>query len=151
VDATGEELAIVEQLMAPVDAADGEMKRLIERDELLEPLRRLVAPDAKVEFPVPGGGFVGAMGGPFRGPEGFIDGWREWLQAWDEFRIETEELVQAGDGRVLVLAATEGRLKGTDTSVPQKAAALYTVADGRAVAIVHFLDQDQARTAAGLT
>src|SRR5687767_15908551 len=136
--------------MAPVDSAPGGMGSLLEREELLEPLRRLVAPEARVEFPVPGGGFVGAMGGPFRGPEGFIEGWREWLQAWDEFRVENRELIDAGEGKVLVLADTQGRLKGTDTFVPQKAAALYTVADGRIVAIEHFLDQDQARAAAGL-
>jgi hypothetical protein len=144
------DVGIVRELLAPIDENEGEMKGLLEKEPLLEPLRRLVAPDAPIEFEVPGGGFVGDMSGPFRGPEGFLDGWREWLNAWDEFRIETQEVIAAGEGRVLVLARLGGTLRGTDVTVSQDGGGIWTVANGQVIAIEHFLDQDQARRAAGL-
>jgi hypothetical protein len=145
------EVEIVHELMAPIDASDGEMTQLLEQEELLEPLWRLVAPDAPIEFPVPGGGFVGDMAGPFHGPQGFLDAWREWLGAWEEFRIETEQVLPGRDGRVLLLATLSGRLRDSETSVSQEGGAVWTISGDRVTRIENFLDHDQARAAAGLS
>jgi hypothetical protein len=145
------ELETVRSALAPIEAEpDGDMKRVIAQEGLSEALRRVVASDAAIEFVVPGGGFVGEMAGPFRGPEGFVDGWLEWLQAWHEFKIEFEDLIDAGNGKVLVLSRLSGRLNGTDTSLTQGGAAVFTVTQDKISAIENFLDQDQARKAAGV-
>ena len=56
---------------------------------------------------------------------------------------------EVADMRVLLLGDSTGRMtSGLEVDTP--AAALYTVSDGRIVEIRHFLDQEQARRAAGL-
>jgi hypothetical protein len=105
---------------------------------------------AVILFETPEGGFLGGMGGPFRGPEGMQKGWREWLRPWSSCRAAIEETVDIGDGRVLVLVRMRARLSDSGVEVDQEGAALYTVSDGRIVRVEHFLDQDQARRAAGL-
>jgi hypothetical protein len=147
----GEATAIVRELTAQVRAPGGlDFKRTIEDPSFHALLERLLAPDAPVLFEVPGGGFVGAMAGPFHGPPGYLAGWREWLQAWEEFRVEEKELI-AGEDEVALLVTVTGRLRDSDAIVQQPAGAVYNVASGRIAKIQHFLDEDQARAAAGLT
>jgi hypothetical protein len=90
------------------------------------------------------------MAGPFHGPPGYLAGWREWLQAWEEFRIEEKELLAPGEHDVAMLATVTGRLRSSDAIVQQTGGAVYTVASGRVAKIQHFLDEGQARAAAGL-
>lgn len=68
-----------------------EITSLFEDTVVLDANRRWLAPDAKVEFATPDGGFLGAMGGPFAGPGGLIDAWREWVEPWDSYAIRIEE------------------------------------------------------------
>src|ERR1700730_5571583 len=45
---------------------------------------------------------------------GMAEGWRKWLSAWEEYRVEAEEdLVLEGE-RVLVLVATAGAARQAD-------------------------------------
>jgi hypothetical protein len=146
----GEAIAIVRELTAPVTVPGGlDFKRAVDDPEFHALLERYIAPDAPVLFEVPSGGFVGAMAGPFHGPAGYLAGWREWLQAWEEFRIEERELI-AGEHGVALLVTVTGRLRGSDAIVQQSAGAVYAVASARVVKIQHFLDEGQARAAAGL-
>jgi hypothetical protein len=148
----GEATAIVRELTAPVRVPGGlDFKRAIEDPQFHALLERHIAPDAPVLFEVPGGGFVGAMAGPFHGPPGYLAGWREWLQAWDEFRIEEKELIPAGEDDVALLVTVTGRLRNSDAIVQQPGGAVYTVASGRVVKVQQFLDEGQTRAAAGLT
>jgi ketosteroid isomerase-like protein len=119
-------------------------------DEVVERLEALIAPDAPVTFETPDGGLMGDMAGPFRGAAGFRAGWREWTRAWDSFLWATSDLIDAGDGRVLVLGDSTARMSGTGLEIATKAGAVHEVRDGTIVRIDHFLDQDQARRAAGL-
>jgi len=148
----GEAITIVRELTAPVTVPGGlDFKRAIEDPEFHALLERHIAPDAPVLFEVPGGGFVGGMAGPFHGPPGYLAGWREWLQAWEEFRIEWKELIPAGEHDVALLVTVTGRLRGSEAIVQQPAGAVYTVSSGRVAKVQHFLDEGQARAAAGLT
>ena len=115
-----------------------------------ERLATLITPETPIEFATPDGGFVGDMAGPFFGVEGFRAGWAEWLEPWDSFVFAPSEWIDAGDGRVLLLGDRHGRLAGSGVELDTAAAALYELRDGRIVRIRHFLDQTQARRAAGL-
>lgn len=80
------------------EAVIAETKALL--DELADPdfACTFVAP----EYVGPGGRFS------YRGPDGFVDGWREWLEAYDSYRVELEELTEGEDGRLLTLGRQTG-------------------------------------------
>jgi ketosteroid isomerase-like protein len=55
----------------------------------------------------------------YRGPEGFRQFWQKWIDSFDDFRIEIEEVIDAGD-TIVVMAAVCGRGKdsGVETRSP---------------------------------
>ena len=128
--------------------ADLDMRALFADPERMARMERAIAPEAVIEFATPDGGFVGDMGGPFRGIAGMREGWAEWLAPWQSFTFRGDELIDAGGGRVLLLGETMAQL-ASGVEVQAQVGAVYTVRDGRIVAIQHFLDQEQARRAVG--
>lgn len=137
------DVQIVAKLLPGLD--DGlDMRDLVEDDAFWEGARELIEADAEVRFILQSGGSLGAMGGPFRGSDGFRARWREWLEPWEQLRIVPVELLDAGESRVLFLAELHGRLR------VQAGAAVYHLRDGTIAGIDHYLDHEQARRAAGL-
>jgi ketosteroid isomerase-like protein len=132
------------------DGATIDMQARFREPFLVERLGRVLAPDASIEFQTPDGGFMGGMAGPFRGLEGLQTAWAEWTEAWESWTFQPTEWIDVGDGRVLLLGDSLGRLSAAGAEVETHAAAMYEVRDGMIVRIQHFLDQDQARRAAGL-
>jgi ketosteroid isomerase-like protein len=130
---------------APVD-----MVELFGRPDIAERLDRTVDPEAVIEFPTPDGSFMGGMAGPFRGPDGLRTAWAEWLEPWDSFVFRATEWIEPGGGRVLMLGDSTSRAKDSTVELDAHVAALWTIRSGRVVKIEHFLDQDQARRAAGV-
>jgi len=127
-----------------------DMIGLFEQPAVIERLEQVLEPDAPIEFETPDGGFMGAMGGPFRGLGGLQAAWAEWTDPWEAWSFRGTDWIDAGPGQVLFLGDSLGRLAGSGLEVEVHAGALYTVESGRIVRIQHFLDQDQARRAAGL-
>ena len=99
-------------------------------------------------FETPDGGQMGAMGGPFQGPDGLYAGWGEWTSMWTAMTTTVDEMIELDDA-VLLLAHLRATL-GDGLPVETPVAALYTFDGERIVKIEHFLDQAQARRAAGL-
>jgi ketosteroid isomerase-like protein len=127
-----------------------QMGAMIEDDEIWRRNRERFSPDVEVRFATPGTGGVSVMEQEFEGIEGLRDGWREWMKPWEQFRVELEETIDAGEGRVLVLGRATGRMRGAGAELPQEVAALCQVEEGRIVAVGFYLDQAQARRDAGL-
>jgi ketosteroid isomerase-like protein len=70
-------------------------------------------------------------------------------EAWDEYRIELQEFLDAGD-RVVVLHREHHRSKsGVELDVDT--ASIYDVHDGRVVRIQGYMNPSEARAAAGLS
>ena len=126
-----------------------DMGTFFEDDDTRLRVERGVAPDAEIEFETPDGGFVGDMAGPWRGAAGLRAGWEEWVAPWASFTFQGTEVIDAGGGRVLLLGDAVGRMD-SGVELETHGAALYTVRNGRIVKISHYLDQEQARRAAGL-
>ncbi len=82
-----------------------------------------------------------------------IEGAREfmagWLDAWEDWRIEVEELVDAGDD-VVAIVRQRGRSKATGLSVDMHFAQLWTLRDGKQLRMRMYADPDDALRAAGL-
>jgi ketosteroid isomerase-like protein len=87
--------------------------------------------------------------GTYRGREGFVTWVAQWLDAWDEFRIELVEVVAIDDGHVLVEVDQHGRGKGSGLEVTQRGLAyLITVSDGVVVRLYLYPDRAAALAAA---
>jgi ketosteroid isomerase-like protein len=85
----------------------------------------------------------------YQGHEGIRRFYREVREVWEEFRWEPLRLVDAGD-KVVVLLHSHGRGRGSGLEMARDAAMVWTVREGRAVALRFYTDQGEALKAAGL-
>jgi ketosteroid isomerase-like protein len=104
--------------------------------------------DSDLEFflETPGGG------GTWRGREAMASSWRDFLHAWQDFRVgAVKEIIDVGD-KVLVLHEFGG--SGRESGLPIKGmrgAALFTFEGPKVVRLALFTDWDVALEAAGLS
>jgi ketosteroid isomerase-like protein len=90
-----------------------------------------------------------ATEGTFHGLEGLLTSLMEWLEPWEEHRIEAEEFTKAGV-HVLAVIRLVGRTAGSRMEVDQRFFQVYTVSDGRIIRMVEFGTRAKALEAAGL-
>jgi ketosteroid isomerase-like protein len=146
-----EEVQLVISAFSREAATEIEMGELMRDDQHWALLRNRFSPDVQVKFVTPPDSGVGVMEQEFSGVEGLREGWGVWMEPWDEFRVSVEDVVDSGDGQILVLARAIGRMRGTGAELPQEVAQLCRIVDGRIAAVGFYLDQQQARGDAGLT
>lgn len=145
------DVQLVVEALAEAIAEDGSVDMIrIAQDQPPAEFARLLDPAAEIRFFTAGGGLLGDMTGPFFGIEGFRDGWREWARPFESFTATIESIEEGVDGRVVFLVLTRARLRGGGAEVADRTAAVYAVRDGRIVGVDHYLDQDDARRAAGI-
>jgi ketosteroid isomerase-like protein len=84
-----------------------------------------------------------------RGPDGLRELWNEWMTPFDSFRLEPQEIVEAGD-KVLIIARQTGVTKTGGVEIESEAAAVFTIRNGRIARVEFHLDVREARDAAGL-
>jgi ketosteroid isomerase-like protein len=87
--------------------------------------------------------------GPFRGAQGFVAGWSDWLEPWESYEIEAEEFIDADD-QVVVFARVRARTRRDKVEVEHSPAAVWTVRDGLVRRIEFYLERASALRAAGL-
>jgi ketosteroid isomerase-like protein len=75
--------------------------------------------------------------------------WRDFLSAWDDFRIEPGRIVPGEEGVYVVLQRLEGRGKGSGLDIDAEVAGLVHMQDGRIVRLEMFWDPEAALVAAG--
>jgi ketosteroid isomerase-like protein len=85
-----------------------------------------------------------------RGLDAIVAYLKQWLDAWEYWRVEPESVIDAGD-KVVVLSrsAGKGRASGIELA-PFDSAHVVTVTGGRIVRIDGFYDRDDALAAAGI-
>jgi ketosteroid isomerase-like protein len=82
------------------------------------------------------------------------DGWRDFLSAWEEFRVEAEEYRELDEERVLVLArpAGHGKTSGLELEeTPTRGAQLFNIRSGKVTRLVHYFDRERALADLGLS
>ena len=136
-----EDVQLVEGLLAASSAMD--------REELLAALPDLAAQlcteDIEwVEDP------KRADGHTYRGREAALGSWRRWLEQWDEYGFAAERFIDCG-GEVLVVATEHGRGASSGASVEGQIFAAITIRDGKIARYREFTDEQDARSAVGLT
>jgi ketosteroid isomerase-like protein len=90
-----------------------------------------------------------ANGTRYHGVDGAESFLREWLSAWDEWDLRTEELLDAGE-KVLAVVHQYGRSKSTGLVVDMSFAQVWTVLDGKQTRMEMYSDVDEALKAGGL-
>jgi len=89
------------------------------------------------------------MEGTFHGHEGVVTSLAEWLEPWQEHRIEAEEFTPADD-QVLAVIHLTGRGEGSGMEIDQRFFQIYAIRDGTIVRMAEFVTREQALEAAGL-
>jgi ketosteroid isomerase-like protein len=74
----------------------------------------------------------------------------DWLKTWERFTVHAEEFIEVDD-QVLVLYRRQARMRGTDSTIEQEGATLWTLRDGKLVHGLDFGDRAEALEAAGLS
>jgi ketosteroid isomerase-like protein len=88
--------------------------------------------------------------GTYRGYEAASESMLDYIGAFDEYRAEPEEYIDAGDH--VVVAQTElGRARRSSVELSETWYAVFTLRDGKILRLQWFGDRAQALEAAGLT
>jgi ketosteroid isomerase-like protein len=103
-----------------------------------------LTPDMEVAFATPSAGFT-----EYRGLEGFLEGWADWMMPWATYEIDLEDLLDAGD-RVVALVMLRGQTAHDRVRIEQPGAAVFTIRDGKIARVEFHLDQREALEGAGL-
>jgi len=85
----------------------------------------------------------------YRGYEGVREAMQHWLEDFEEYSYEPQEIVDCGDD-VLVIAREEGQGAASGVPVTAESYQLFTIRDGKVLRFRSFSDRASALEAAGL-
>jgi len=104
--------------------------------------------DPKIEYVIADGPAPGS----WTGLDGLREGWRSFLDAWEDFRIEADEYLELDGERVLVLQHWGGRGKrsGVELGHMSAGAGLFHVREGKVTRAVTYFDREHALADLGL-
>ncbi len=88
--------------------------------------------------------------GVYEGLDGVRRFYESIFEQYSEFRIEPEEVIPAGEDKLVVIARTVGRHKLSGMEVEDVEINVWTLRDGKAIHVQLFSDRDEALQAAGL-
>jgi ketosteroid isomerase-like protein len=88
--------------------------------------------------------------GTYRGHEGYLRWLNDWGEAWDDFSMEPERWIDAGD-RVLFIFQMTAKGKGSGVEIKRRDAMLITLRDGKWARVDYYNNEVQALEAAGLS
>lgn len=89
--------------------------------------------------------------GNYHGIQGVGAAWTDWMESWDQHRIEPEEFIESGEDRVLAVIRLTARGEGSGMEIDQRFFQVYTVRKGKIVRMVEYVDRAPALEAAGLS
>jgi ketosteroid isomerase-like protein len=89
--------------------------------------------------------------GPMHGKDAVRAYEQDWLDMFDDFKVEPMELIDAGEDRVIAVTKISGRAKLSGVETDLTYAALYTIRDGKVARGREYWTKEQALEAAGLS
>jgi ketosteroid isomerase-like protein len=140
----------VELVRSVQPRGDTDLVALFRDDATAVPLMESLSTFFHEDFEVVAPTFVGGEHARFVGLDGLRAGWLDWLDPWESYRVEVEDVIDAGDDAV-VLVRDFGRRAGMTAEVSVLSAAVWTVRDGRIARVAFYLDRSEALDAAGLS
>jgi ketosteroid isomerase-like protein len=118
----------------------------VERADLELLMRVMYHPAAQLRF----AGRFADFDQTYRGREAAFTAYRAWMDCWEEYRREPKEIVDLGDG-VLILVRESGRGKGSGIPTEARIAMLLTFRRGRVIKHEEFLGWDEALETVGVS
>jgi ketosteroid isomerase-like protein len=88
--------------------------------------------------------------GSYRGHEGYLRWLEDWGEAWDDFSIEGERWIDAGDKVVFIFQLT-ARGRGSGVVVKRRDAMVWTARGHKMVRVDYYNNEAEALEAAGLS
>jgi len=85
----------------------------------------------------------------YKGIDGYVQAWREWLEPYESYRAELEEYVDAGDN-VVLLVRQFARTEVGSVAVEEEGAVVFAFEDGKLKRLEFHLDRERAMKAAGV-
>jgi ketosteroid isomerase-like protein len=92
---------------------------------------------------------AGPDGGEYHGIEGLTAAWRDFLAAWEDFRIKTDRVMPGEAGVYVLLIRLTARGKGSGVTIDAEVANVVRMRDGRIARLEMFWDREAALAAAG--
>ena len=86
----------------------------------------------------------------YHGAEGAMQFLADWADAWDDWGMEVEDYLEAGE-RVAVIVNQQGRSKATGIPVEMRFAQVWTLRDGQGIRMQLYANPDDALEAVGLS
>jgi ketosteroid isomerase-like protein len=86
----------------------------------------------------------------YRGQAGVREFWIGWAGTFDDFDFRIDQLVDAGDGNVVVSIHQAGKGRSSGAAVEFHFGQVWTVSDGKVVRFKAYFEFDQALEAVGL-
>jgi ketosteroid isomerase-like protein len=121
----------------------------LDKEQLLESLPALIeqACDPEIEwFEDP----QRADSRVYRGHEGVLQSFTQWLEGFDEYGFALDDLIDCGDS-VFVIAREEGRGRASGAPVSSAIYQLLSFRNGKVLRFREFYDRNAALEAAGLS
>jgi ketosteroid isomerase-like protein len=115
-------------------------------EERLDAIRHQLAQRVGDDFEVTMMGGIEITGTGFAG---VIEAFRDWISAYDHYRVEWEEVLDAGD-RVVVLVRQAGIISESGVEVDARSAVVFAFEDGRLARMEFHLEREPAYRSAGL-
>ncbi len=94
----------------------------------------------------------GPSPGRWRGLTGLAEGWRDWLSAWDQWRLRAEDVRELDAERVLVLVRVTGRGRKSGLDVGEmhnEVTTIFHIRDGKVAKLLRYFDRERAFADAG--
>ena len=86
-----------------------------------------------------------------RGHDAMV-GWIErWFEAWDEFRVNIDELTETGDSVIFAAITVHGHGAGSGIQVNQRFFHIFDLRNGKVSRQLEYVDRVEALNAAGLS
>ncbi len=142
-----EDVEIVRRLLGPFE--QGDLVALFCDDAISASVTAAIEPFFTSDFE---GVFVRDDLGrvAYSGIEGLRAAWQDWLEPWERYHAGVEDVIDAGDGRVVVLTRDHASPKGTSSEVAFLGAPVWTVREGKVSRIEFYWDRAKGLAAAGL-
>jgi ketosteroid isomerase-like protein len=125
----------------------------------------LITRRSRVQIPPPGAGFDSETiaddyewivdppldgRSVWHGREGFVEFMRTWTEEFEDWSIQVERWIDAGDDRVVALTYQSATGKGSGVPVELDLGQIYELEDGRIAGVRNYLGHAEALEAAGL-
>jgi ketosteroid isomerase-like protein len=141
-------LAQLEKAMTPFSS--GNIAEVFRDERRVEEIKAALAEIAAPELETVMVGSDSGFSGTFEGPDGFVEGWRDFLDAFETFHNDITEFIEADPDTILVPSRQHAVTATGGVEMDNEAGAVFRFESGRLRQIEFHLDRDEAARSAGI-